>query len=624
MYIQSVKMNNFKSIGETDNDVIFEPRITAVIGKNESGKSNVLEGLSHISFNGKMNSAFANDNINRNNGSDAVIEYTIALKPNAQEQESFGITSDTQIIINKDSYLATGGILEYYNNNVREYFIALAEALDGNPFQLSAQDQGSFRTYVMDLQQENSLDIRRINAAFSFFETHISRAKPVEKAIIVDVLSNSKAKWNLVLSLLPGIFYRNTDKVLKTRYTLEEVKKELKAPASYPNSLLPDLVKLIQIANKDFITAVQAGGTGLRTSIRKRIKRNIKKIINDEFKDFYTTESILLDVDFDSNVVIFSVQSGEGETLLLSERSNGLRWYLNTFIDATAHGISQTNAIYLFDEPGISLHVNAQKELLNLFEHLVDKGNQVIYTTHSPYMLNLQDDGIHRIRAIDKDSEGFTHIYKTAYDANISPRNQQDTLAPIIAALGMTIYDTVGPANNKLNVVTEGVSDYIYLHTMAKLLEIDMTAINIIASFGVTNSLNICNILYGWKCPFVAIFDFDKEGVERGGEKMRNSLLYEMGKQYLYIKNIEQRSIELKEYNDSPYMIEDIFGRDTLADFVKQEGLSNNATEIGKTLLAKLFCNALEDGSYCVNKECLNRFRNLFSRILDVLSWYNS
>jgi len=300
----------------------------------------------------------------------------------------------------------------------------------------------------------------------------------------------------------------------------------------------------------------------------------------------------------------------------LSERSNGLRWYLNTFIDAKAHRISQSNVIYLFDEPGVSLHVNAQRELLKLFEDLADKGNQVVYTTHSPYMLNMENDGIHRIRAIDKDYQGYTHIYKTVYDARLSHQNQEDTLAPIISAIGMTLHDTFGPAKDKLNIITEGVSDYIYLHTMAKVLEIDMSKIIIIPSFGVTNCLNVCNILCGWNCPFVAIFDYDKEGVESGGEKMRKSLLYEMGKQYLYLKDIEQESVDSKEYNQSSYMIEDLVGKDILHDFIRQKGLPENAATKNKTLLSKLFCNAIEDGTYCINDECKSRFTKLFDRIL--------
>ena len=612
-------MVNFKSLGEVDNEIIIEPRITAIIGKNESGKSNVLEGLSHIHFTGNMNTAFTKDNINRNNGTNATIEYKIILKPNPQGESSRNINNTTQIIISKDSYSATGSILEFYNENIREHIDVLVEAMGQNPFQLSGQDYTNFSNRISYLKQENALNIKEINSALDYFETRIPNIKVEEREKIADAISKVKLKWDILLSMLPNIFYRNTDKVLKTIYKLDEVQKELQNPNAYPNSLLSDFVGLIGIPKDDFIIAVQSSSNaGQKTSIRKRINRNVDKIINDEFKSFYSTEPISLDVDFDSNTVSFSVQSGEGETLLLSERSNGLKWYLNTFIDAKAHGVLQSNVIYLFDEPGISLHVNAQRELLNLFEDLADKGNQIVYTTHSPYMLNMRDDGIHRIRAIDKDPQGYTHIFKTAYDARLSPQNQQDTIAPIISAIGMSLQDTFGPAKDKLNIVTEGVSDYIYLQTMAKIIEIDMNKINIIPSVGASNCLNICNILCGWNCPFIAIFDYDKEGVECGGEKMRKNFLYEMGKQYIYLKNINQESVKTKEYKQSPYMIEDLVGRNILDDFIEQKGLTKNVATENKTLLSKLFCNALEDGTYSVNDECKGRFMDLFSRILSI------
>lgn len=617
MYIHSVKMLNFKSIGKEDNEIILEPRVTTIIGKNESGKSNVLEGLSYISFVNNMNTAFSNDNINRNNGTDSIIEYSIILKPNTQERELKNIKNDTQILISKDSYSAKGGILEYYNNNIRQQINILVETLGQNPFQSKDQDYTNYNSYISDLQQEDSINIRRINDAFTFFEARIPRIKVEDKEKTSDAISNVKSKWNSIVSMLPNTFYRNTEKILKTQYTIDEVKQELSNPSAHLNSLLPEFIKLIDILKDDFIMAVQAGTSGVKTTIRKRINRKVEMIINEEFQKFYSTEPISLSVDFDTNIVSFSVYSGEGEALLLSERSNGLRWYLNTFIDAKANGISQSNVIYLFDEPGISLHVNAQKELLNLFDDLANKGNQIVYTTHSPYMLNMEEDGIHRIRAIEKDDPGYTHIYKTAYDSRLAPQNQQDTLAPIISAIGMTLQDTFGPAKDKLNIVTEGVSDYIYLKAMSKVVEIDMDRINIIPSCGVTNSINLCNILSGWNCPFIAIFDFDKEGVECGGEKMSESLLYEIGKQYIYLKDIDQELILSKEYNKHPYMIEDLVGRDILNEFIKQKGLSKDLDKRSKTLLSKLFCNAIEDKTYSVNDECKSRFKDLFDRILD-------
>ena len=50
MRISSVIINNYKSIGTQKNALLLEDDVTALIGKNDSGKSNVLEILGAISF----------------------------------------------------------------------------------------------------------------------------------------------------------------------------------------------------------------------------------------------------------------------------------------------------------------------------------------------------------------------------------------------------------------------------------------------------------------------------------------------------------------------------------------------------------------------------------------------
>lgn len=593
----------------------MEPKITTIIGKNESGKSNVLEGLSRISLLGDMQNAFNADSINRNNGTSANIEYTIVLKPTQEEKNSLNIQRDTLIKIEKDSYIATGSILEYYNDHIRQSTDTLISVLGQNPYQLRDQDLTNYRTYINALQQTDSLHICRINMAFSFFKARLSNVNQENRTAVSSALADAKSKWEILVSILPTFFYRNTDKTLKTQYKLEEVEKELANPTSYPNSLLADFVNLIGVSNTDFITAVHSGITGMKTTIRKRINKNVESTINKNFQSFYTAESISLNVDFNSNVVSFSVQSDGGETLLLSERSNGLRWYLNTFIDAVAHGVSRNNVVYLFDEPGTSLHINAQKELLMLFHDLADKNNQIVYTTHSPYMLDMKTDGIHRIRAVEKSEEGYTYIYKTAYDAQLSPNSQEDTLAPIINAIGMNLNDSFGPAKDKLNIVVEGVSDYIYMHAIAKTLGYDMNKYAFIPSVGATNCINICTILYGWGCPFFAVFDYDNEGVTKGGEILRKEFLYDYEVQYCYIKHVTQEEVDNQTYKKSPYVIEDIITKDELNKFLKLKNITRNS---GKTLQAKLFSNALEEGSYMFGEQCKKNFTNLLDRITKI------
>ncbi len=612
MYIHSVLLKNYKSIGENKNIIILEPKVTTIIGKNESGKSNVLEGLSHISLLRTMQSAFNTDSINRNNGTNADIEYTIIVRPTSEEKDSINIQNDTKIVVSKDSYTATGGVVDYYNEHIRESSDNLISVLGTNPFQLRDQELINYRNYITALQKTDSLNFNKINNALGFFKNLISRVNAEDRSTILDALTDMQSKWETLERILPTVFYRNADKMLKTQYKLDDVQKELANPASYPNSLLTDFVHLIEVSNTEFIDAVQAGTTGTKTTIRKRINRNVESIINKKFQDFYTAERVSLNVDTDSSVLSFSVQTSNGETLLLSERSNGLRWYLNTFIDAMAHGISRKNVLYLFDEPGTSLHINAQKELITLFHDLAAKGNQVVYTTHSPYMLDMKNDGIHRIRAVEKDLEGYTYIYKTAYDAQLSPDSQEDTLAPIINAIGMNLNDIFGPSKDQLNIVIEGVSDYIYIHTMAKHLGYNLDNYNFIPSVGATNCINICTILHGWGCPFFAIFDYDNEGVIKGGEVLRKEFLFEFDKQYCYIKSITQKDVDEQTYKKFPCVIEDIITKEELDNFIKVKGITE---KVGKPLKAKLFCNAVEDGSYTIGIQCKKNITDLLDRI---------
>lgn len=612
MIFHSIELKNYKSIGDGKlSKIDIEQRITPIVGKNESGKSNVLSGLSHINFTQDMKSAFAKDNINRN--TNAEIKYSIVLKPSADELEIEELAKDTIINITDSQYEATGGIVDYYAKHVFPTIIKLCETLGTNPFQLRDQEYQNYRNYISILQQADNIDIRQITLALNFMDTRKSKAKPAQIEIIEKELSAAKKLWDILLKMLPSVFYRKSDKILKAQYKLEDIKKELQNPSAYQDSLLSDFLRLIQISKEDFLTAAQAGGiTGQRNTLRDIIKSNIDSYINKPFSDFYDVEKIKVSLDFESNIAYFSVKSNDGKSLLLSERSNGLRWYLNTFIDAKANDVTDSSVLYLLDEPGISLHVNAQRELLKLFNHLADKGNQIVYTTHSPYMLDTRGDGVHRIRAVVKNEEGNTSIYKSAYDARISPNSQKDTLAPIISALGMNLYDTFGPAKDKINIVTEGMSDYIYICTMAKILDIDMDNHVIIPAFGASNCVNICSILHGWGCRYIAIFDYDKAGVESGGEVMRTKMMLRYKTDFCYINDVSEEDISKKTYKQNPYMVENLMVQSEIDRFCEE----NECSKIDKTLKAKIMCDAILSGAFKIKEESKDNFRKLFDRIL--------
>lgn len=614
MYVHSAKLINYKSFGDyIENEIIMEPRVTAIIGKNESGKSNVLDGLSQISFIRRRPHAFDAEIVNRNCPSGTENRYMLTLKP-TKEDGLLGLSGDTVIEICKDGYTLQGSFLSYYLQQVYPSIKALLEILgptSTNPFQLRDQDLANYRVYYNELQTETEMNAPLKNAALEFLNSHIGKIDINKKELFRQALETAREKWRKLIHMLPVFFYRNGDKHLNTNYRYEDIEKELNNPNSAPYSLLSDLVDAIDVPYEDFLFASRSGTASPQVSIRKRINRIVDEKINKNFNKFYQTEKITLDLSFNHGTVSFSVQSAEGETLMLSERSNGLRWYLEAFIDAQAYDLVGRNVVYLLDEPGVSLHVNAQRELLNLFEHLADHGNQIIYTTHSPYLLDTEIEGIHRIRAVVKDTDGYSRIYKTAYDPRIAPKSQQDTLTPIVCALGMSLQDTFGPAKDKINIVTEGISDYIYLCTMAKLVEIDTSKYAIIPSVGASNCVNICTILHGWGCRYIALFDYDKAGVETGGEYMRRKMYLEYKKQYCYVKDASEEEINSKSYKTTKFMIEDVMTRSEIERFCTE----NDCADADKTLTAKLMCNAIDAGSFIPSENSKENFLGLFNRI---------
>lgn len=620
MYVHSVKLVNYKSIGDyAESEVIIEPRVTAIIGKNESGKSNILDGLSQINFRKKKASAFADTTANRSCGDGKQIKYVLLLKPSA-EDVTLGITEESTIEITHSTMTVSGGLLSYYESTIAEAVTAVAKMLDlmggGNPLKLSSHDLPHYQLHKAELASKDTLDLLHKFVSLQYMVDHRSSIPAASQKAFKDTTDNAANHLYHILGLLPQFYFRDSGKNLRTVYKLEDVQKELADGAKGQSSLLYDFVNLIEIQQEDFILAVQNGNEGRQTSIRSRIKRQIDRKINDDFRAFYTTEDVTLSVDFNANSVTFSVQTGEGETLQLGERSNGLRWYLETFIDAKANNLPQRNVVYLFDEPGCFLHVNAQKELVSLFGHLADQGNQVVYTTHSPYMLDTEKDGIHRIRAVVKDPQGFTHIYKTAYDNKISPDSVHDTLAPIVNALGMNMNDTFGPAKNKINIVTEGISDYIYMCMMGKLLDIDAEKYAIIPSQGASKCVDICAILHGWGCKYIAVFDYDKAGVESGAEIMRNQLIYDLNKDYCFMNEVTQEDIDAKTYRTSAFMVEDLITREEINRFCEEMSISPG---LKKALIAKKMSNAIDAGEFTLNDTAIANFRALFERILSYI-----
>lgn len=143
----------------------------------------------------------------------------------------------------------------------------------------------------------------------------------------------------------------------------------------------------------------------------------------------------------------------------LEGRSRGFQWFFSfylIFLVESEEG--HKDAVLLLDEPGLHLHPTAQEELIAFFEELAQK-NQLIYTTHSPWLVD--GEHLHRVRPVTEDEKGHSHISVGEWPSD------RETIFPLQGAAGYAMVKAL--FQNRKNVLVEGMADYFYLHTLSLL-----------------------------------------------------------------------------------------------------------------------------------------------------------
>ena len=150
-------------------------------------------------------------------------------------------------------------------------------------------------------------------------------------------------------------------------------------------------------------------------------------------------------------------------TVPFDERSRGFVWFFSFLAYFSKLEEESTQPlILLLDEPGLSLHATAQHDLLRFINERLAPRHQVIFTTHSPFMID--PHSFHRVRTVVDDPETGTTV-----SADIL-KTDAESAFPLHAALGIELTQTLFVGPNVLLV--EGPSDVIYLqHLSAQLVE---------------------------------------------------------------------------------------------------------------------------------------------------------
>jgi len=146
-------------------------------------------------------------------------------------------------------------------------------------------------------------------------------------------------------------------------------------------------------------------------------------------------------------------------TTNVGDRSGGFVWFFS-FVAAFSELRDADDLILLLDEPGLGLHAAGQADLLRYLHEQLAAAHQVVYTTHSPYMVDAARP--HRARTVEDVPGEGTRVSDGA------GATSRDTVLPLTGALAASLLEGIGAGPRTLLV--GGVPDLIYLEVMSAYL----------------------------------------------------------------------------------------------------------------------------------------------------------
>ncbi len=261
------------------------------------------------------------------------------------------------------------------------------------------------------LSRDNKRNLMPISEAFKDVEKFLVKKDGPELSNYHVYANNEEIKilnMRRFLELLPKILYFESISLIKNRVELETLLNGDKNFLTERN-----LLKIGGLQN-NFEIIFEDSTRGRRAS------EEAGRLITQQIRRVWSQEpTIEIKLNVNGKVLYIDISDGTTVYDTPESRSLGFRWYLSFYINFIAQTFEAKANEYFFllDEPGIHLHPAGQKDLTRVIEDLAIK-NQLIFTTHSPFMINREFP--QRVRLVTKGREG-TKVDAYAYRENWKP-----------------------------------------------------------------------------------------------------------------------------------------------------------------------------------------------------------
>jgi AAA15 family ATPase/GTPase len=480
MQLVRAAVGPFKSIEESGT-VSIDPDVTVLVGMNEAGKTAFLQALS------KTNS------IEPSTKFDPVEDYprknlTAYLKKHPNEPEvvtrlTYRLADDEAKKINAELNTNLPVGFEFQLDHKYDNSRTIIIKVDERPV-IAAMTKGASLSTDATTALKGAATLRDVLTRLEGIQR-----TPEDEAFKVLVEARVGATdwhnvvtnevWKKIYPMLPRFLYFDDYYALPGKVNLQDLQQRAGQEAQNPAVLEPQhraVLALLRMA--DINVADLANPAGYET-IKAKLEGISNTITDQVFKFWKQNES--LEVEFDirpdpketmapfnqgANLYIRIRNKRHRVTVPFDKRSKGFIWFFSFLVwfdsvqQQQAGAAKAHDLVLLLDEPGLSLHALAQADFLRYIDNL-SKKHQVLYTTHSPFMIH--SDRLNQVRVVeDRDGKG------TIISENLSGYDPK-TLFPLQAALGYSIAQNLFIARR--NLLIEGPSDLIYLRFFSSLLE---------------------------------------------------------------------------------------------------------------------------------------------------------
>lgn len=614
-----------------ENEQVFdiEPDVTVFVGMNESGKTSLLEALAKVNY-------FDNDPDFQFN---MTLDYPRKQKKAAEKRGEpieavelyYEMGEDIVKEIEKDISMKLGFSSFSYTKKYDNTSTIDIKKIDTSTFLSSKlksnkgdkyiellsniKSQEEFDSTIKEISEENEDVLEKLKSLRQYFVKGNTWNNPISRYI-----------WEKhIKPNIPKFMYYDDYYMLPSRISIDGICSEQKLESSEKTAKA--LLELADIDTKKLIAADSYEDY-------KAELEATQAIISEELFNYWSTNRNLqiqfdidkiekLDANKNKRIVdhVLDIRVANTRSMVslpLANRSKGFNWFFS-FLVWFKKIQEDRNASYilLLDEPGLNLHAMAQHDLVRFIDSLADE-YQIIYTTHSPFMID--SDKLHRVRTVIEKEDG-THV------SDCLQEKDPNTLFPLQAALGYTIAQNLFVSEK--NLLVEGIADLVYLNLLSNILSESgreglKKDITIVPVGGADKIVTFISLLRGNELNIVCLLDtFNDQSAKARLNNLITQNIIKEKKVLFYHDVLETDFADVEDmFEDKDYI--DVFNAafskqisindiDTKKPIMQQLKKKNGGKDFNHYIPASYMAKNIANIS--LGEETLNNFEELFRRI---------